>query len=170
MKLDKTTIEFLKQSNAIENEFSDEALKDAELAWTMACLNITELDKNYGIKYICKIHKKLLKNLNKKIAGKFRTCPVYVGTKTSYVECLKYDKIEEELLNLLKTEPKTEDEIKLWHIKFEKIHPFEDGNGRVGRILLNIQRVLIQKPLLIIHTGVEQFEYYKWFKEDENEK
>ena len=34
-----------------------------------------------------------------------------------------------------------EDKIKEEHIKFMKIHPFEDGNGRTGRILLNIQRL-----------------------------
>ena len=52
------------------------------------------------------------------------------------------------------------------HIDFEQLHPFEDGNGRVGRILYNIHRVTLGLPIHIIHEGEEQMEYYKWFKEE----
>lgn len=38
----------------------------------------------------------------------------------------------------------------LFHARFEKIHPFEDGNGRVGRILLNAILLLHGYPPLII--------------------
>ncbi len=55
--------------------------------------------------------------------------------------------------------------IKNSHIFFEKLHPFEDGNGRTGRILMNLQKLNEELPLLIIHEGEEQMEYYKWFKE-----
>jgi len=54
-------------------------------------------------------------------------------------------------------------DIKLSHIEFENIHPFEDGNGRVGRILMNIQCLNAGLPLLVIHTGKEQQKYYTWF-------
>ena len=57
-----------------------------------------------------------------------------------------------------------EETIEQDHIWFEKIHPFEDGNGRTGRILMNIQRLNAGLPLLIIHEGKEQMEYYKWFQ------
>jgi len=51
-----------------------------------------------------------------------------------------------------------------FYIEFEEIHPFEDGNGRTGRILMNLQRIKLGLSLLIIHEGKEQMEYYKWFK------
>jgi Fic family protein len=35
-----------------------------------------------------------------------------------------------------------------YHISFEKIHPFADGNGRIGRLLIN--KLLIEKNLLPI--------------------
>ena len=54
--------------------------------------------------------------------------------------------------------------IKDWHIQFEHIHPFEDGNGRVGRILMNLQLLNEGLPILVIHQGEEQKRYYKWFK------
>ena len=50
------------------------------------------------------------------------------------------------------------------HIMFENIHPFEDSNGRTGRILYNIHRLNLGLPIHIIHEGDEQMEYYKWFQ------
>ena len=54
--------------------------------------------------------------------------------------------------------------IKKLHVDFEKIHPFADGNGRVGRILMNVQMINSGLPLITIHEGIEQQEYYRWFK------
>ena len=39
----------------------------------------------------------------------------------------------------------------VFHHKFEKIHPFMDGNGRVGRMLLNYMLIKNNYPPLIIH-------------------
>ncbi|RND41242.1 Fic family protein [Lacticaseibacillus paracasei] len=36
------------------------------------------------------------------------------------------------------------------HIKFEQIHPFSDGNGRTGRMLINYGLILDHQPLLVI--------------------
>jgi len=49
------------------------------------------------------------------------------------------------------------------HIHFEKIHPFVDGNGRMGRILMNWQRVKVGLQPLIIWASERQA-YYAWFK------
>jgi Fic family protein len=46
----------------------------------------------------------------------------------------------------------------LMHYQFETIHPFADGNGRVGRILIPIhliQRGVLQQPLLYFSPAVE---------------
>lgn len=46
----------------------------------------------------------------------------------------------------------------LMHYQFETIHPFADGNGRVGRILIPIyliQRSILQAPLLYFSPAVE---------------
>jgi fido (protein-threonine AMPylation protein) len=40
------------------------------------------------------------------------------------------------------------------HIGFEWIHPFKDGNGRVGRILLNYMTAYLDLPLVKIHPAV----------------
>lgn len=39
------------------------------------------------------------------------------------------------------------------HIEFERIHPFSDGNGRTGRMLINYGLILEQAPLLVIERN-----------------
>lgn len=160
-------IEFLKESNAIEGEYSERALKDSLTAWQYS-IKTKFLYEGISLKLIKEIHKRLMKNLNQRIAGKFRKVQVGVMTREGFREAVHWSKIKYELQGLCNIVPYEEKDIKKWHIQFEHIHPFEDGNGRVGRILMNLQRHKLGLPLLIIHTGKEQQDYYKWFKEDLN--
>jgi Fic family protein len=178
---DKEVEEFLRESNAIEREYSDIALQDANQAWITGVLNAKE---DFSIDLMCGLHRRLMKRLNPKIAGHIREVPVYVGNSTGYRECLKPELIKKELQKLFDSWNKNkitlqdpelpnstkEMFVKDWHIKFEGIHPYEDGNGRTGRILMNLQRLMLGLPILIIHSGPEQFSYYKWFKELKKEK
>lgn len=160
--------EFLENSNWIEREYSNEALQDSHQAWMCGLISIKEEDVSLDL--ILAIHRRLMKRLNPRIAGKLRKVQVGVMTKEGFKEAIHWTKIKSELESLCCFVPKDEEEIKLWHIKFEHIHPFEDGNGRTGRILLNLQRIKAGLPLLIIHEGKEQFEYYKWFKSNRQNK
>jgi len=154
----KKEIEFLENSNWIEREYSKRAMDDSLHAWNFAKRHAHMIN----LDFIKSVHQELMINLNPRIAGNIRTCSVYIGNN----ELLTPEKIEETLTKWIKkySKPKNDLEIKEAHIKFEKIHPFEDGNGRVGRIIMNTQRLNVGLPILIIHEGEEQLNYYQWFK------
>ncbi len=160
--LPKEEIEFLRESNHIEGEYSKIALTDAKKSWIYGKIFMAHGGKIDTV-LIRRIHNVLMKRLNPRIAGNIREVDVQVGGRI----CIPWSEIKEELRLLCNPgiyPILSESLIKRWHIEFEKIHPFEDGNGRVGRIIMNLQRIKMGLPILIIHEGEEQYEYYKWFK------
>ena len=46
-----------------------------------------------------------------------------------------------------------------FHVKFENIHPFADGNGRAGRLVMNYLLLLLDHPPVIIHEE-DRKDYY----------
>ena len=59
------------------------------------------------------------------------------------------------------------DKISKYHIEFEKIHPFEDGNGRTGRILLNYELLKNNLPPVVI-TKEDRVKYFEFLKNNDN--
>lgn len=168
--------EFLKESNAIEGVYSEEALADAQVAWNYAMENdLGNPDVQITIDHVLGIHQRLMTNLESRIAGKFRTCAVYIGNR----ECPKPSS-EVELTNAIKlqalddlNDSKGKRELSLHkrdrlakakHVAFEHVHPFEDGNGRTGRILYNIHRLRLGLHVHTIFDAKKQ-SYYQWFKD-----
>lgn len=98
------------------------------------------------------------------IAGRIRTYDVFVGGR----KCLAPEHIELALTSLFAINPDTPELIKDWHVRFEKIHPFGDGNGRTGRLLLLRQCWDNDVEIPEILRTMDNFEknrqeYYKWF-------
>jgi len=170
-KINEQVVDFLLTSNAIEQEFSTSALYDSIKAWNFALTDHYYVSKRNrhradSIQHpILEIHRILMHRLNPRIAGKVRDCAVTVGKRL----CLFISTVmlEQQLTAWYEVHLRadTEEKIKTAHIAFEHLHPFEDGNGRVGRIIMNVQRVHARLPLLIIRPGKDQAEYYKWFQE-----
>lgn len=95
---------------------------------------------------------------------KLRTYDVFVWGR----RCLEPKLIESALAALFMVEPKTYKEIKDWHVLFEKIHPFGDGNGRTGRFLMLRQLVQNNVPIPQLFLSEKNFSanqqrYYRWF-------
>lgn len=162
---------FIRESNAIEMEYSEEAFEDALSAWEY----LKEQNK-LSVDIILVTHFLLMKRLRPDIAGRFRTCDVWIGGKKKHF--ISVQLIEEDINNFLLsmgTSPQLkradlERYVKSRHIDFEAIHPYEDGNGRIGRLIYQWHRMKLGLPVHIIHAdigigGDEQRSYYLWFKD-----
>jgi len=164
---------FLKESNAIEQVYDEISLERAMVAWEYL---ISESEINTDV--ILKTHRLLtLHLLPTNESGAFRKCPVYIGGK----EAIDYNDITNainEWCDIVNLSIKISKRVEILngvsesdHILFEKIHPFVDGNGRVGRMLWNWERIKVGLPIKIIHADWpnrdgEQYNYYKLFKHD----
>lgn len=83
------------------------------------------------------------------------------------------ENVQKEMATLLKDYNKksnvTFDDILDFHVRFERIHPFQDGNGRVGRIILFKECLKHNIVPFIIEDDLKMF-YYRGLKEWDNEK
>lgn len=88
-------------------------------------------------------------------------------------ETVKPDKVPEEIKSLLKKYNSkkliTFDDILDFHVCFETIHPFQDGNGRVGRLIM-FKECLKNNIVPFIITDELKMFYYRGIKEWKNEK
>lgn len=165
-KLTQEENEFIFESNCIESEYSQEAFDDAVKAWQY--LKTSTILSTHVI--LC-AHMLLMENRNKSVAGRLRHYHVRVGNylapDPADVHSLLTDWVDEVMqwVQFGRVSGDNIDETaKYHHIKFESIHPFGDGNGRIGRMLMNWFLLKGGRPLMVIHEGEEQYLYYNWFK------
>tara|TARA_R100001530_G_scaffold1886_1_gene3226 strand:- start:6639 stop:7157 length:519 start_codon:yes stop_codon:yes gene_type:complete len=161
-KKSRLLIEALTHSNWIENEWSTKALIDSIYAF-----NYLNIFKKLSAEIICDCHEELMKSrdLRSEHIGQFRNCAVRIGNRT----CPNVGKeaLGRQIKEWIEEFPdKGHDHyefIKVGHIEFEKIHPFVDGNGRIGRMLMNWQALKAGLDPIVIKVE-DRFKYYKWFE------
>ena len=101
--------------------------------------------------------------------GDYKKLPNEVGGMNTVIPEEVSDKMKE-LLNKYNAKEKIGlDDILDFHAKFEKIHPFQDGNGRVGRLIMFKECLKYNIVPFIIEDDLKMF-YYRGLSEWETEK
>ena len=132
-----------------------------------------EISKNF----ICEIQKEVVKNTLRKDLekqmGNYRTVQVYIRganfipTKTKGVPM--------EMRTLIRWYNTNKDKLHPlilaahFHVAFESIHPFVDGNGRTGRLLLNFILHKHGFPMVIIPNKIK-LKYYQCLEEGQQKE
>lgn len=172
-------------SNAIENStltlaetekilLEMEVSRDVSLREVFEAKNLARVIEYIRIKsqaaevskeLILLLHTMLLGAINDKIAGRFRGPNEYVRVGSFIAAAPEHivQRIEQMLVAYTSNlETYFVEKITRFHLEFETIHPFMDGNGRIGRVLINYQLLRLGFPQVIIRDKEKQM-YYKSF-------
>ncbi len=101
--------------------------------------------------------------------GDYKRFPNEVGGMDTALPEEVADKMKALLSEYNAKEEKTFDDILDFHVKFERIHPFQDGNGRVSRLIIFKECLKYDIVPFIIDENLKLF-YYRGLKEWNNEK
>lgn len=101
--------------------------------------------------------------------GEYKRLPNEVGGMQTALPEEVADKMKALLSDYNAVPKKTLDDILDFHVRFERIHPFQDGNGRVGRLIMFKECLKYNIVPFIIEENLKLF-YYRGLKEWYSEK
>lgn len=113
------------------------------------------------------LHNMLMSGIDDSIAGRFRREGEYVRVGSHIAP---HPEHVEEMINEILLSYSGDmngyflEKIAKFHLDFETVHPFCDGNGRIGRVIINFQLLELGFPRIIIRNSDKQT-YYRAFDE-----
>ena len=144
-----------------------ELFEAKNLARVVEYINQKATEKELALDTILLLHKMLISNIRDDIAGRFRNENEWVRVG-NYIAPNPIEVLD--LLKEMLVQYQTKDtdniirRIAKLHLTFEHIHPFVDGNGRIGRVINNY--ALIRNNYVSINIKfINRKEYYDAFQE-----
>ena len=114
---------------------------------------------------ICSVHSLVLAH-RQEDKGRFRRVSVRIaGAITEPPQPYMIEPLLHQLLEDMQTQYSTMnivEQVALFHLRFESIHPFIDGNGRTGRLLMNLQLIRAGLPPINVKF-TDRRRYYEAF-------
>jgi Fic family protein len=168
----KETEKILLDMEVSRNISLREAFEAKNLARVIEYIRTKSQEGELTEETILLLHKMLIGTIDDNIAGRFRKENEYVRVGThiapapEHIERLVEDFIVDYSSN---NDDYFGDKIARFHLDFETIHPFNDGNGRIGRVIINYQLYRLGFPGIIIRDKEKKL-YYQAFDEYRNNK
>ena len=151
-------------SNRTAVEQAEARNHQAALHWLLDELVNRRDDFTISVDFILGIHLRLMNGIISG-AGQFRTHSVRImGSRVTLANWPKIPDLLEELVADIKNDNSDVIEKNAnIHARFERIHPFSDGNGRTGRLIMLAQALSagLVPPLI---TKERKFAYYKYLE------
>lgn len=144
-----------------------EVFEAKNLARVTEYMRLKSQEQELSKELILFLHQMLLTNINDNIAGRFRKEKEFVRIGAHIAPAPQFlEKLMENALLGYSSDHETYfiDKISKFHLDFETIHPFNDGNGRIGRVIMNWQLARLGFPEVIIRDK-EKGKYYQSFKD-----
>ena len=151
-----------------------EIFEARNLARVIGYISGKATEKDIDVEMMLLLHKMMMANINTEIAGRFRQPGEYVRVGTHIAPAP--ERIMELITGMLYEYKAVYDSTTIikrlsrLHLTFENIHPFVDGNGRMGRVIINY--ILVREGYVPVNIKfVDRQRYYEAFSEfDRNEK
>ena len=168
----KETERILLELEVSRNVSVREVFEAKNLARVMEYTKNKAGESDLTLEMILLLHKMLMGNIDDTIAGRFRTKGEYVRVGSHIAPAPEH---VERMMETIMVEYSADynnyfaDKIAKVHLDFETIHPFCDGNGRMGRVIINYQLMRLGFPTIIIRDKEKRI-YYQSFNEYRDSK
>lgn len=192
-KIDEVELaEQVYNSNAIENStltlaetekilLEQSVLRDISVRELYEAKNLSNVvsylssrkEKMVDLELVLLLHQFLIGGIDDHIAGRLRKESEFVriadhiAPAPEQVKSLLNEALRDYNQNV---ERKFIEKIAMFHLEFERIHPFCDGNGRMGRVLINQQLANLGLPPVIIRSKSKYDDYYPVFSKYQHSK
>lgn len=149
-----------------------EVYEAKNLARVVECIRTKSSAEDISLKLMLFLHQMLMSGIDDRIAGRFRGANEYVRVGVHIAPAPEQiERLLEKALIEYSANYETffSDKIAQFHLEFERVHPFNDGNGRIGRVIINYQLQRLGFPPVIIRNK-EKSSYYAAFGTYQNHK